>query len=132
LPAESVDVVFTSNFFEHLPDKTGLSRTLAQAVRALRPGGRLIAMGPNIKYLPGTYWDFFDHHTALTELSLGEGMEIAGLKIEKSISRFLPYTLVDAPEYPIALLRIYLALPFLWWIKGRQFLVIGKKETARR
>jgi SAM-dependent methyltransferase len=131
LPPESVDVVFTSNFFEHLPDKAALSRTLLQAFRTLRPGGRLIAMGPNIKYLPGTYWDFFDHHTALTELSLGEGMEIAGFRVEKSVPRFLPYTLVNAPEYPLFVLRVYLALPLLWWIKGRQFLVIGRKETPQ-
>jgi hypothetical protein len=124
-------VVFTSNFFEHLPDKAALSRTLLQAFRTLRPGGRLIAMGPNIKYLPGTYWDFFDHHTALTELSLGEGMEIAGFRVEKSVPRFLPYTLVNAPEYPLFVLRVYLALPLLWWIKGRQFLVIGRKETPQ-
>src|SRR5690349_4707454 len=47
LPEASLDVVFTSNFFEHLPDKASLGRTLDQALRCLRPGGRLIAMGPN-------------------------------------------------------------------------------------
>jgi len=29
--AESLDVVFTSNFFEHLPDKQALRRTFEQA-----------------------------------------------------------------------------------------------------
>lgn len=46
-------------FFEHLPDKAHLLRTLGQIRRCLKPGGCLIAMGPNIKYLPGRYWDFF-------------------------------------------------------------------------
>jgi SAM-dependent methyltransferase len=123
----SLDVVFTSNFFEHLPSKASLSDTLRQAYRCLRPGGRLIAMGPNIKYLPGTYWDFFDHHTALTEASLGEALEIEGFHLERVVPRFLPYTLVNAPEYPLGLLRLYLAMPWLWWIKGRQFLVIANK-----
>src|SRR5262245_22026384 len=46
LADNSLDAVFTSNFFEHLPDKQTLGRTLAQAHRCLKPGGRLIAMGP--------------------------------------------------------------------------------------
>ena len=54
LPDQDLDVVFTSNFFEHLPDKESLNRTLHQAHRCLRDGGRLIAMGPNIKYLPAS------------------------------------------------------------------------------
>lgn len=123
----TLDVVFTSNFFEHLPDKSSLTRTLQQAFRCLRKGGRLIAMGPNIKYLPGAYWDFFDHHTILTEASLGEALEVEGFGLEHVVPRFLPYTLVNAPEYPLFLLRVYLRLPWLWWIKGRQFLVIARK-----
>src|SRR5690606_19974021 len=62
LADNSLDVVFTSNFFEHLPDKECLSEPLRQALRCLNPGGRLIAVGPNIKYLHGEYWDFYDHH----------------------------------------------------------------------
>jgi hypothetical protein len=62
--------VFTGNLFEHLPGKTHLGHTLRAAFRCLRKGGRLIAMGPNIKFVPGAYWDFYDHHLALTKLSL--------------------------------------------------------------
>ena len=125
LPKDTLDVVFTSNFFEHLPDKAHLKLTLRQVHRCLKPGGKLIAMGPNIKYLPGQYWDFFDHHTVLTEVSLGEALEIEGFLLKQVTPRFLPYTLVNAPEYPLLLLRCYLALPWLWWVKGRQFLVIA-------
>lgn len=128
LSESSLDVVFTSNFFEHLPDKTALKRTLRQVHRCLRPGGRLIAMGPNIKFLGGAYWDFFDHHVALTELSLSEALETQGFKTLSVTSRFLPYTLVNAPHYPLFFLRIYLKCPFLWFIKGRQFLVVATKS----
>lgn len=127
LPENSLDTVFTSNFFEHLPDKQCLKLTLRQAFRCLKPGGRLIAMGPNIKYLPGLHWDFFDHHTILTEASLGEVLEMEGFLLEQVTPRFLPYTMVNAPKYPLFLLRIYLALPWLWWLKGRQFLVVAVK-----
>ena len=129
LPDNTLDLVFTSNFFEHLPDKQCLKQTLHQVFRCLKPGGRLIAMGPNIKYLPGLYWDFFDHHTILTEASLGEVLEMEGFLLERVTPRFLPYTLVNAPEYSLLLLRIYLAMPWLWWIKGRQFLVVAVKPN---
>jgi len=126
----SLDVVFTSNFFEHLPDKPALNHTLQQARRALKPGGRLIALGPNLKYLHGQYWDFYDHHVYLTEASLGEAMEVSGYQLELCQPKFLPFTLVDAPEYPLAFVRLYLALPLLWRVFGRQFLVIGHKPQA--
>jgi SAM-dependent methyltransferase len=130
LPDQTLDVVFSSNFFEHLPDKICLKRALQQAFRCLKPGGRLIAAGPNIKYLYGAYWDFFDHHIPLSEASLAEALEIEGFAIEKIVPRFLPYTLTDAPEYPIFLLKLYLALPCMWWLKGRQFLVVAVRPTA--
>ena len=48
VPGGSLDVVFSSNFFEHLPDKACLGRCLEQALAPRNPGGHLIAMGPNI------------------------------------------------------------------------------------
>lgn len=123
----SLDVVFTSNFFEHLPDKSCLSATLAEALRCLRKGGLLIAMGPNIKVLPGLYWDFYDHHTILTEKSLAEALEVVGFDVEQAIDRFLPYTMVGAREVPLAFVRLYLAVPLAWRFLGGQFLVIARK-----
>lgn len=127
LPDASLDVVFTSNFFEHLPDKLSLRNTLLEAHRCLKPGGRLIAMGPNIKHVPGSYWDFWDHFLCLTEMSLGEGLQNNGYRVVESMARFLPYSMVNAPQYPLALLRSYLALPFLWPLFGKQFLVVAER-----
>ncbi|MGO8700152.1 MAG: class I SAM-dependent methyltransferase [Limisphaerales bacterium] len=129
LPEGSLDEVFTSNFLEHLPNKESLKRTLRQIWGGLKRGGRFIALGPNIKYLPGQYWDFFDHHIALTELSLTEALEVEGFIVEQATPRFLPYTLVNTPRYPLFFLRLYLMFPKLWWIKGKQFLVIARKPT---
>jgi SAM-dependent methyltransferase len=127
LADQTLDVVFTSNFFEHQLSKSDLTRTIAEAARCLKIGGRLIAMGPNIKFVGGAYWDFYDHHLALTELSLKEAFEAAGLQTESARARFLPYTMVNAPSYPLILLRMYLALPLAWKVLGKQFLVIAKK-----
>jgi SAM-dependent methyltransferase len=126
--SQSLDVVFTSNFFEHLPGKPSLLSTLSEAFRCLKSGGRLIALGPNIKYLPGEYWDFFDHHTILTELSLAEALELCGFVVERTIARFLPYTIIGALRYPLLFVRVYLRLPWIWPIFGRQFLVIAQRQ----
>ena len=127
LEQESLDVVFSSNFFEHLPSKSALEKTLLEAHRALKPGGRLIAMGPNIKFLPGAYWDFIDHYLPLTELSILELMKKCGFKEEFCADRFLPYTMSDGRQYPIWMLRFYLAVPLLWRFGGKQFLVVVRK-----
>jgi SAM-dependent methyltransferase len=124
---KTLDVVFTSNFFEHQFSKSDLARTIKEAVRCLKIGGRLIAMGPNVKFVGGAYWDFYDHHLALTELSVKEVFEASGLQVESVRPRFLPYTMVNGPTYPQIFLRMYLALPLAWRIMGKQFLVIAKK-----
>ena len=127
LPDNTLDVVFTSNFFEHLPDKRALGLTLDQAHRCLKPGGRLIALGPNVKYLPGAYWDFWDHYLPLTETSLSEGLANRGFSIQRCIPKFLPYTMVKSREYPMFFLRLYLKLPLAWRILGKQFLIVATK-----
>jgi len=126
-PDGTLDTVFTSNFFEHLPSKAALKATLDEAHRCLKPGGRIIAIGPNIKYLPGRYWDFWDHHLPLSEASLSEGLVSCGFIIRECVDRFLPYTMVDAREYPMFLISAYLRFPLAWKILGRQFLVSAVK-----
>jgi SAM-dependent methyltransferase len=128
LPEGELDAVFTSNFLEHLPNKAAVRTVLSNALRCLKPGGRFIAMGPNIKYIPGAYWDFFDHYVELTELSLAEALLNCGFEIEKQVGRFLPNTMSQGSQYPVWMLRVYLALPLAWPIFGKQFLVVGRKS----
>jgi SAM-dependent methyltransferase len=132
LAEEELDAVFTSNFLEHLPNKEAVRTTVSNAYRSLKPGGRFIAMGPNIKYAQGAYWDFFDHYVELTELSLSEVLSNCGFEIEKQVSRFLPYTMSHGRQYPTSLLRIYLEMPAVWPLFGKQFLVIGRKRGSAR
>jgi SAM-dependent methyltransferase len=124
----SIDVVFTSNFFEHLPDKAAVVRTLHEINRCLKPGCRLIAMGPNAKYLGGLYWDFWDHQIPFTENSLAEVLCSEGFSIDVCEGRFLPFTMSSGRKYPLAPIKLYLALPFLWRLFGRQFLIVARKQ----
>ena len=128
LEPSSLDVVFTSNFLEHLTTKDDLRRTIEHAYLALRAHGRFIAMGPNVKRVPGAYWDFFDHHLPLTELSLGEVLENCGFRVTYSVASFLPYTMSDGRQYPLWALQTYLRFPLLWRIAGKQFLVVAERR----
>jgi SAM-dependent methyltransferase len=130
IPDGSLDVVFTSNFLEHLLDRPQVMATLRMARASLRPGGRLIALGPNIKCLPGAYWDFFDHLIPFTDASICEALKAAGFRIELVRSRFLPYTMSETMQYPTFLLSMYLRLPFLWRLFGKQFLVVAVNDQA--
>ncbi len=127
LPSELIDVVFASNFFEHLLTKQDLLRTLAEVLRVLGPGGRLLILQPNIRYVGGAYGDFFDHHLPLTERSLVEALELAGLKPIEVRPRFLPFTSKSAlPQHPF-LVWLYLKLPIAQRILGRQSWIVAVK-----
>jgi len=123
----SLDVVFTSNFFEHLPDKASLARTLDNARLCLKAGGRLICLGPNIRFLAANYWDFWDHYLPLSDYSLAEGLETHGLQVELCVPRFMPYTMASGSQPPIFFIQAYLALPLIWPIFGKQFLLVARK-----
>ncbi len=84
-------------------------------------------MGPNAKYIPGAYWDFFDHHIPLTELSLQEVLELTGFRSLEVIGKFLPFTMVKKPKYPLQFVSLYLKMRWLWRWFGGQFLVIAEK-----
>jgi SAM-dependent methyltransferase len=125
----SLDVVFTSNFLEHLPAKELVDDTLREARRCLKPGGRIVCVGPNVRYVPGAYWDFWDHHIPITDLSMAEALELQGFAVEERIDRFLPYTMSGNRETPLAFVRAYLRMPFAWPLFGKQFLVVARRAA---
>lgn len=126
----SVDVCFTSNFFEHLPTKKAMDDTLLEVRRVLRPGGLFIALQPNVKYLAAAYWDFYDHVLPLSHLSTQEAFVKAGFEVDQLIPRFLPFTTKSRlPQHPW-LVRLYLQVPIAWRVLGRQFLIVGRKPGA--
>jgi SAM-dependent methyltransferase len=127
IESNSLDLVFSSNFFEHLPNKKSLNSTIVEIKKALKPDGLMIAMGPNIKTLKGTYWDFWDHHVPLSDASINELLELHNFSVLKIISKFLPYNMVRVRKHPLFLVSLYLKVPLFWTIFGKQFLIIAKK-----
>jgi len=123
LESASIDVIFSSNFIEHLPDKPALERTLQEARRCLKPDGRIIFMGPNIRYVGGAYWDYWDHHIPLTDKSLAEILSLSGFQVLRSVDRFLPYSMSEGSNPPLLLVSAYLRMPWFWPLFGKQFLL---------
>ena len=125
---EKFDLIFSSNFFEHLPSKESLESTISNAKRALKPKGKIIALGPNIAVLKGKYWDFWDHHVALSDQSISELFEILGFNVEKIIPKFLPYNMVRVRKKPLFMVSLYLKVPLFWQLFGKQFLLVATKD----
>jgi len=125
IPTGSVDVVFTSNFFEHMTSKDELLSTLREAKRLLRPGGQIVILQPNIKYAYREYWDFLDHHIALSHESMGEALELTGFTVRECRPRFMPFsTKSSLPQSPL-LVSIYLRITPLQWLLGKQMFLVA-------
>jgi SAM-dependent methyltransferase len=126
-PDDSVDIVFASNFFEHLPDKETFLATLHEIRRILRPGGKLLVLQPNIRVLGGSYWDFIDHHIPLSDRTLIEAAHMADLDVTELFPRFLPYTTRGRLPQNRTLVRLYLRCPPIWQIIGGQAWMVAMK-----
>lgn len=119
--------IFMSNYLEHLFSRDVVVEQLRVAARLLVPGGHVIVLQPNIRLVGQRYWDFIDHHVALTDRSLVEAADLAGLRTTQVFPRFLPYsTKGRLPSTPL-LVRAYLHFPPAWLLLGRQTLYVGTR-----
>lgn len=129
LPDSHFGTVFMSNYLEHLESGDDVIEQLRIARRLLRPGGRVIVLQPNIRLVGPRYWDFIDHKVALTERSLLEAAELAGLHTVELITRFIPYSTKGRLPTDARLVRAYLRFRPAWWILGRQTLLISEANS---
>ena len=130
LPCKA-DVIFMSNFLEHMPDKSVVLSVLDACRQSLNDGGKVLILQPNIRYVGPAYWDYIDHHIALTEHSLVEALEVSGFTVDEMIPRFLPYTAKSRLGKAVGggdrswLIRLYLHCPLLWRFLGKQTFVVA-------
>ena len=127
---EYFDLAFFSNYLEHLPSTEAVLEQLRVAFALLKPGGRVLILQPNIRLVGGSYWDFIDHQTALTEKSLAEAAQMAGFRTKQVIARFLPYTTKSRLPQSPALVRAYLSFRPAWRLLGKQTLYLGERPAA--
>jgi glycosyltransferase involved in cell wall biosynthesis/SAM-dependent methyltransferase len=127
LEDNSVDVVFTSNLLERLQSKREVERTIVEARRVLKPGGHLIAMGPNVRFLPGDDRDFWDHKLPISDRSLTQVLQMHQFEIVEAYDRFLPYTTHSTWPQASFWVRLYLHSRMAWPIFGKQFVMRARK-----
>ena len=125
LDARSVDVVFASNFVEHL--QVDEVRTMLKEVhRVLRAGGRLILVQPNYRTSYKRYFDDYTHVSVWSDISLRDFLSAEGFSVERLEPRFLPLTMKSRlPVHPF-LIRLYLAFPFK--PLAGQMLVVARRD----
>jgi hypothetical protein len=101
---------------------------LPKAHRVCRVGGRVLILQPNIRYVNRQYWDFFDHHTPLTDRSLVAALKLTGFEINKIYPKFLPYTTKSTVSKHDLLVKVYLRVSLTWRLIGKQAFVVGQKS----
>lgn len=127
IPDETTDVVFASNFFEHI-GKPDITKTLQECYRVLKSTGCIIILQPNIRFLHKDYWMFYDHITPIDDRALCEILEVLTFRIKVVLPKFLPYTTRNKFIRSLSLLKLYLKMPFFYPLFGRQALIIAQKS----
>jgi SAM-dependent methyltransferase len=129
VPVAHFDAAFMSNFLEHCRTREQVLDVLRAVWTVLKPGGRLLILGPNFRYCPRAYYDYFDHHLPLTEKSVSEALGLAGFEVELVQPRTLPFTFRSRlPSWPW-LVGLYLHVPWVWRFFGAQFFLVGRRPN---
>lgn len=124
---EGIDVVFASNFFEHMKDKDELEKVIAEIKRILTANGILLVIQPNIRYAYKEYWDVIDHYIPISDKSLADLLRINDFRIKTCYPRFLPWSPKTKLSKFTVLLNIYLRVPLLWRFFGKQLFLAAEK-----
>lgn len=110
VPSKSVDLIFASNFLEHLTEAE-LNLLLQEIARCLHPDGQMVIIQPNYSLCAKHYFDDPTHKLIFSDQNLASIVEAHGLKIIKLIPNLLPFSFKNrVPKWPF-LVRLYLLSP---------------------
>ncbi len=120
---DSLDVVFTSNFFEHL-NENEFQKYIKAIKDKLKKEGILIIIQPNYRLCYKNYFDDYTHLTIWSDKSIKDYLKKEGFYIIKSKPKFLPFSLKSKLPKIRPLIWLYLRFP----IKplAKQMLIIAK------
>ena len=128
IPSNSLDVVFSSNLFEHLDDEA-LDKTMRGITRCMKKSGTLILIGPNFRYAYRNYFDDYTHKKIFTHVSLADAMAEYGFRAIKIVPKFLPLTVKSHLPKSYLLTKLYINSPIR--PLGKQMLLIFEVHNAR-
>jgi len=107
----SVDLIFASNFLEHL-DESEAVQLLSTARKVLSGRGRLILLQPNHRLCAEHYFDDPTHKTIFDDRSICQWLQRCGLQPLRIVPGLLPFSMKSRlPKWPL-LVRVYLNSPF--------------------
>ncbi len=120
----SVDLVFASNFMEHLAQEE-LDTLLPRILEVLTHRGMLILIQPNYRLCPEHYFDDETHQTIFSDKNIVPFLEEYGFRILKLIPGLLPFSMKSRlPKCPF-LVRLYLKSP-IKPLAGQMYVVAEK------
>lgn len=123
---KSVNKIFVSNFFEHI-SRPDIIKTIKEFHRILKERGEVLVLQPNIRFCKDSYWMFFDHITPIDDRALEEIFSIFGFKLKYRVLKFLPFSTKSSLPKNNFIVKLYLKLPILWKLFGKQSFLIFKK-----
>ena len=107
----SVDYVFSSNCFEHVP-RDKLLECLDLLKRKMKKGAVLSIVQPNFRYCFREYFDDYTHVDVYTDRGLVDLLTANGFEVTRRMPRFLPLSMKSRlPVCPL-LVRLYVRSPF--------------------
>lgn len=133
---KKVDIIFISNFLEHLSSKHTVLEVLEQCSKCLNDQGQVIILQPDIKAVGLAYWDYIDHHIAITYQNICEALGAVGYTVTYSLKRFLPYTAKSrlghfvGRKFTKFFVNLYLSMPFIWRVLGGQCFIVARKSNS--
>lgn len=110
LPENSADMVFASNFLEHLDDKS-LERLMPLVRQVLVPEGRLVLLQPNHRLCADRYFEDATHVSIFSDENISPFLSRHGFEVVKLVPGLLPFSMKSRlPKWPF-LVRLYLMSP---------------------
>lgn len=119
-----LDYVFASNLFEHLK-KEELYLVLKELRRVMKKGAKLIIIQPNYKYCFRSYFDDYTHEIAFSDITMCNLLKSYKFRVEKKISKFLPFSMQSKLPVIKFIIDLYLLSPIK--PSAKQMLIIAKK-----
>ncbi len=124
IASESIDMIFASNFIEHL-EGDAVDALLERVAQVLAPGGRLVLIQPNYRLCPENYFDDPTHCSVFDDANIGEWIARYGLRVVEVIPGLLPFSMNGRLPKSGILTRLYLMSP--WKPLAAQMYVVAEK-----